>query len=174
MLQRISSCKYLYVNTAVGKLQETELLCLQNFETVKLASKGSPPIFPPTNDAQEGFFLRRLCAGGFNRRVEEGTKNVFCYSLALQQHCWCYFGGPWCWLHRQGEHSCAFLKGDMCQKLGLFLATQWHAPCISRGFLASLNNDPFVAEYLAVLSILMSVLQIILRFDGLVPRRNWM
>lgn len=93
----MSSCKYLYMNAAAGKLQETELLCLQNFDTVKLVSKEPPLIYPPTNGAQERFFLRRLCEGGSDRHVEEGAKNVFCYSLALQQSIvGAILGGPWC------------------------------------------------------------------------------
>lgn len=137
--------------------------CLYNFDIVKLSSTVPPLMLP-----KKSSFWR-----WDNGHEGEWTNNVFCYSSTLQQSVvatiWGVLG---CWLHGRWEPSCAFPRGDICQNPGLFLATGWHAPCISRGFLASLNNDLFVAEYLAVLSILMSGLQPILRFDRLFSSKN--
>lgn len=79
----------LHVNIGVGKSQEIvenafKILILLNCSLKSLYQLTIALTYHPANGAQEGF-LRRSLFEGRPTGVGKGTKNVFCYSLALQQ-----------------------------------------------------------------------------------------
>lgn len=163
--------KHLHMNIAVGKLPERELLQVTLLLILSNCPLKSLHQFATHQRSPRSLLSGRHHAG--RMCMEEGTKNVLCHPLTHPQSIVAaILRVLGCWVHWRWEHSCAFFQKGHLSELRLFLVAQWHTPCFSRGFLASRNSDPFVAEHLAVLSILMSVPEPILLVDRLFSSKN--